>query len=887
MRSLCACLVALTSVSLANAGGTLKEARQRLLRGNYEEAREQYAALAKDAKHAVAATVGISRAWQSEGEYDKALAVLDAALKDHPQNADLLAGRAEILYTRGRWEDAEKAAKDALIATRDNHFLAHWVLAQIHRDRGDFAKAGSDLIWFIRTYSRRSDEDKEITDPDELLLVGLAACERARWDSRLADQFQFVLNEIWTPVAKSDKDFWPALSASGRLYLEKYNHARAQGAFDKALAINPRAPEVLVGKATAALQRYELKDAEDFAGRALKVNPRLTEALRLQADIQLMGGNLPESLKYLEQARTVNPREEATLARVAACLHLQKKQDEFAALVKSVQKQNPKAGLFFAELGERLEERRDYPEAEKYYKQAIVLRPNLASPRNHLGLLYMRLGREDEARTILDQAADIDEFNIRVFNSLKVLKHLDDYATLKTPHFHLRYDPKHDKVLASFMAKYLEEIYDELAELFQYRPKGPFLIEVFNKHEMFSGRIVAVPDLHTIGACTGPLVAMVSTRDKSGIIGKPFNWVRVLRHELVHVFNLEQTKFRVPHWFTEGLAVSQEGFPMPPMWLELLKRRVGSGELMNLDNIQMGFVRPGSGEEWQLAYLQSLQYVEYLKKTHGKETVGGLLQAYADGLDTAAALQKVCKVAKADFEKGYRKHLEALVEKIAGKVPEKVLSFGELRKAHAKDPDNPDLAAKLAEQHLAVGDVKEAAKLAEAALTKKAAHPLASYVLARVQLGAGDGQSAHRTLENAVDVKAPEPKVLKLLGKLLFENKKFTEAAEVYELGRKAEPYESTWLVELGKAYTQGKNDAKLIDVLKELAPTNADDLSVRRKLAELLAKAGKHAEAERYARQALEIEVTDAESQRLLRESLQPQGKEEELRQLKKLLGE
>src|SRR3954453_15477691 len=120
MRSLCACLVALNAVSLVSAGPTLKEARQRLLRGNYEEAREQYAALAKDANHQVAATVGISRAWQSEGEYDKALPALDAVLKDHPKNADLLAGRAEILYTRGHWDEAEKAAKDALFAARDN-----------------------------------------------------------------------------------------------------------------------------------------------------------------------------------------------------------------------------------------------------------------------------------------------------------------------------------------------------------------------------------------------------------------------------------------------------------------------------------------------------------------------------------------------------------------------------------------------------------------------------------------------------------------------------------------------------------------------------------------------------------------------------------------------
>ena len=104
------------------------------------------------------------------------------------------------------------------------------------------------------------------------------------------------------------------------------------------------------------------------------------------------------------------------------------------------------------------------------------------------------------------------------------------------------------------------------------RPKGPILIEVFNKHEMFSGRVVALPDLHTIGACTGRMFAMVSpngTRD--GRKMAPFNWARVLRHEMVHIFNLEQTHFLVPHWLTEGLAVNNEGFPRPQPWNTLLR----------------------------------------------------------------------------------------------------------------------------------------------------------------------------------------------------------------------------------------------------------------------------------------------------------------------------
>src|SRR5262249_44279808 len=161
---------------------------------------------------------------------------------------------------------------------------------------------------------------------------------------------------------------------------------------------------------------------------------------------------------------------------------------------------------------------------------------------------------------------------------------------------------------------------------------------------------VALPDLHTIGACTGRMMALVSPRGKG--VRQPFNWARVLRHELVHIVNLEQTHFQVPHWFTEGLAVSNEGFPRPQEWNRLLLERVSAGDLMNLDNVDLGFIRPRSPLDWHMAYCQSQLYVEFMVQKYGPASVGALLAAYRDGLDTDAAIAKVCKVSKEEFEKG-------------------------------------------------------------------------------------------------------------------------------------------------------------------------------------------------------------------------------------------
>jgi tetratricopeptide (TPR) repeat protein len=896
MKYICACLSLLVGLSAAVQAAPkvkepmspLKEARQRWLHGSYEEAREKYEALLKDDKLRAPASVGLSRAWESEGKYEKALEVVESALKDLPRDAGLLARQAEIFYLRGRWDDAETAAEKALKSQKD-HFLARWIRAQIHRDRGNLKKADAEFRWFVRTYSERSEQEKDIKDPEDLVIVALAAAENARWHS-LSDQFDFILKEVYADAVKYDKDYWPAEYNAGLLLLEKQNAVEALEAFDKALAINASAAEVLVARGSALLQQMEPTKADNFALRALKVNPRLPEALRLRADVFLMAGDLAKALTHLERARQVNPRDETTLATIAACHLLREKKDEFDALVKQVAKFNSLPGVFYAELAERLEARRRYDEAESYYKKAMKYRPMLAAPQASLGMLYMRMAREKEARTVLDKAFKMDDFNVRVSNTLKVLKHLDDYDKLETKHFLIRFDPKHDQVLARFMAKSLEEIYDRLAKQFDYRPKGPILIEVFNNHHMFSGRTIALPDLHTIGACTGRLITMCSPRDKAKIV-KKFNWGRVLRHELVHIFNLEQTNFQVPHWYTEGLAVSNEGFPRSPTWNNILVAHVPD-KLLNLGNIDLAFIRPRSPTEWTLAYLQGQLYVEYMKKTHGAKSVGQMLEAFRQGLSTPAAIKKVCKVSRAEFEKGYREYLKELVKKIKGKAGRAARSFKELEQARKKAPEDLDVAAELAEKQLLRGNNKEALKLSKGVLRKKKNHPLASYVQAEL-LRKIDLEVTLKLLEGAADRDHPEVKVVKLLGEVYLNDvkekddaKKYAKAAEMFELARKLDPYDHDVLVNLARSYAQTKSIDKLIDVLKELVPTDPDDLATRKRLAEYLLKAGRAKEAERFAREALEIDVLDRDAQEILQEALHKQMKAAQLKELLDLLG-
>src|SRR5688572_25711080 len=101
-----ALLLILCPAPLFAADGDLKDARTRLLKGNYAEAAAAFEKLAGDDKPAPAAFVGWSRALQSQGEYDKALEVIDKGLEKLKGDPDLLARKAEVLFARGRWDDA-------------------------------------------------------------------------------------------------------------------------------------------------------------------------------------------------------------------------------------------------------------------------------------------------------------------------------------------------------------------------------------------------------------------------------------------------------------------------------------------------------------------------------------------------------------------------------------------------------------------------------------------------------------------------------------------------------------------------------------------------------------------------------------------------------------
>lgn len=719
------------------------------LAGRYAEALDVYGRLAKAEDRPVVTAIGLSRAHQSSGQWKSAAAVLEAARKTHPRDSRLPAHLAEVRFWLGQYRQAERAALAAIKLETDQP-LARLVLADVYTETGRIAKADEAYRWFIRYYNRRQPKDAET-----LLLVARGSVRYARWN-RVSQIFDFVVNTLCPDVLKAHPRDWRAHWVSGSLLLEKYNRAEAIPDLERALAINPRATPVLISLGTAAFQKRNLEQAADYAERALRVDSHCIGALQLKADVALAAGRVSVARRLIEQALRVNPRAQRSLARLAACdlfidgfpsadrwkkllSHLDsigtvqfENPGRFTRGLIELAKRNPRPGYFLTRLASLLEMRRQFDAAEQLYRQAIRSMPQLAEPKTALAMLYMSIGKTEAAGRLLDEAFQADPYHVRVSNMRKVLKLLNSYRTITTAHFIVRFDGKTDAVLGPAAAEYLEEIYPELTRRFGFEPPHKTQVEIYHDarglsaHQWFSARMIGLPFLQTVGASTGYIIAMASPTAGD----KPFNWARVLKHEFVHIITLQQTRFHIPHWFTEALAVSAEGYPRPPRWNTLLRDRVPKGDLRNLDDLNDGFIRPRSAADWQFAYCQSRLYVEFMTRTFGRKSVSKLLAAYRDNVPTAIAIPQTFSITKAEFERRYRADLDRIV----GDLDQESFPLGVatmknrvglyeqtgrtdklkplLLRLSQLDPDDPVVRRKLARMALAEEAYSEAARYA-------------------------------------------------------------------------------------------------------------------------------------------------------------------------------
>lgn len=872
-----------------SADEQLRVAREHTHHGRYDEALEVLDKLVDDKDVDVTElTLARCHALHAVGKRDAAEEMLLAVLKQHPKLAELHAELAQLHFERGRWKEATESVEAALKIDSDQ-LLARLIQAHLWAEQGEIKLADDGYRWFVRYYNRRQPKDAE-----SLLMVCRGASQYARWHS-VTQIFDFCVNTLCPDALKVDKQSWLAHCLAGQLLLEKYNKLQGQPELKTALSINPRSTETLVALGQAAVKEYDWDEAEARAQQALDISPKLPGALRVLAEAKLYFREFDAVEELLNDALAVNPVDQGTLALLATLRLMQdgwpdldrlkqlvdhldhigdlklESPTRFEQIVIDVATRNPKPGYFLTRLGEQVDRFRQHSVAEPLFRQAILLMPQLSDPKTALGQLYMQTGRMSDASKLLDEAFKADPYHVRVSNMRKVLKVLDEYEAITTEHFVVRADSKLDKLLARYMAEYLEEVYPELTALYGFEPEQRTQIELYNTakglsaHQWFSARMVGLPWVQTIGASTGVIIAMTSPSS----LEEPLNWARVMKHEYVHILTLQQTNFNIPHWYTEALAVRSEGYPRPVEWNKLLLDRVPKGELKNLDNLSMGFIRAGNQANWNFAYCQSVLYAEYMVERFGEPSLAKLLDAYRRNRTTDQAIPEVFGVEKADFEKGYRDYLNKVVAEIRATDDDPDIKPNQIERNYEKNKKDPQAAAEYALLMLFIKKRDEAKKIASEVLKNQPTNPIAAYVVGALLIRDDKSQDAVDVLEPALNADHPNRRVLELLLRARLKLKETDEAFELCELGKKHFPYNSDWWKGIAAAAKLTGDANKRRDALITLTRIEADDPAPRKALAEMALADNNFEDAYKYGRMTLHIDVLDAEVHRILGVSL------------------
>jgi cellulose synthase operon protein C len=549
----------------------------------------------------------------------------------------------------------------------------------------------------------------------------------------------------------------------GRMYLDHWQPSEASGLFGEALKIKEDYAPALLGMALVAGEQFEgaaIKSAE----KALAVDPKLYEAHEVIARVHLEDGDPKKAADAANAALKIYPEALDAMALLGTIDLLNDKAD--SPWMAQALKINPHYGEAYAIAGHFFIINRRYDEGIVIYRKALDLDPSLSETRSDMGVNLMRLGKEDEARKQLEQVYNAGYQSPETVNSLRLLDSYKNYDTFRTPTTILRLNKKESALLRPYFQEEFDRALATYEKKYHYKLKQPVQIEAYPDHEDFAVRTLGMPGLGALGVTFGYVVAMDSPSAR-----KPgqWHWASTMWHELSHVYSLEMTNFRVPRWFSEGLAVYEEtaaapdwGDRLDPGAIDAIKQK----KLLPIADLDRGFMHPTYDGQVIVSYFQGGKICNFIAEKWGYEKLIAMLHDFGNKMTTPEVIQEEFQMKPEEFDKQFLAWLEPQTEKT-------VKNYDDWRKR----------------VRVVAGFVKEK-KWDEAIKEGEAIRDMyTDYVemgnvydsLAQAWLGKGDKAKATAELELYSKVGGRDPESLKELSKLLDEQGRKQEAAAVLE----------------------------------------------------------------------------------------------------------
>jgi cellulose synthase operon protein C len=633
----------------------------------------------------------------------------------------------------------------------------------------------------------------------------------------------------------------------GLLLHERFNNKEAVDLFNEALQQDSTNAQAYLGLALVSEDGFDSKAAE-YVAKALTLNPKLVEAHELKANLALENLKTQEAVEEADKAIALsNEALEAMAVHATVEVLADRSPDVWFAKIRAV---NPAYGEGYALVGYHLVLNRRYEDGVAYYRQAVEADPRLWSARSQLGINLMRLGQEEEPLKQLEMSYNNGQRDAATVNSLRLLDSYKNFVVFRDDTTILKLRKNEAELLRPYFETELHKAIATYEKKYKMKLPGPVQLEVYPDHEDFAVRTMGMPGMGALGVTFGEVVAMDSP---SGRKPGEFNWGATLWHEMSHVYILSATNHRVPRWFTEGLAVHEEG-EASPEWSDRLTPEVllaiREKKLLPVAQMDQGFIFPEYPSQVVVSYFQAGSICDYIKQRWGDEKLLAMAHSFATA-STSDVIQKDLGMTPEEFDKAYMAWLDKRVGQTAAnfdawrKGLKELAAMAEAKQYDAVVKAAPDVL-RLYPEYVAEANVYE--------------------FLAAAQSAKGDKQSAMTTLTAYEKMGGESPDVLTKLASLEEELGHMKEAAATLDRINYIYPESEALHRHLGELWlAQGNNAGAVREYLAVLALNPLDKTSAEFNLAQAYFAAGEKDKAEESVLLALETAPGFRPAQKLL----------------------
>lgn len=753
--------------------------------------------------------------------------------------------------------------------------------------KGEYAKADTLLqpfaaerptgdaaleLGLVRQYVGRRAEARRTL---QLLLAGESTGSTARDYARAARASRALgrfedANSLYREASTLAPDDAAINTAWGDLFYEKFNRQEAARSYQAALKADPDYAPAHLGMARAVSEDNP-PAALKYVQRALELNPNDAAAHLFVADLAIDDDKRDDARAAIAKAQGINPNSLEAYALQAAIGFVEGKDDEYKTAVAAALKINPLYGEAYRVVGSVTARYYRFDEAAEQVRRGIAVDRDNARAQADLGAHLMRTGDERNARRALEVAFRADPFDVVTYNMLGLLDTIDTFQTIRDGDLLIKLHPDETSVMKEYVPALAQEALASLSKRWQFTPKGPILIEVFPRHDDFAVRTLGLPGMiGALGACFGRVVTMDSPKARPP---GEFNWGATLWHELAHVITLQLSNQRLPRWLSEGISVFEEKRARAEWGREMelsFARAIEAGEVLKVQDLNSGFQNPRT---ISLSYYQASLLVEHIVSRFGEPALRSLVQSFADGITTEAAIKKVLSVDVDDLQTSFDVFLG---ERFGGlrralKGPEDLspeMPLDKIKAVAAANPDSYPVQMALG-RALRSADPAAAIQAFEraAAAVPMATGPESPYMqIVEVALAKGDKAKAAEALEKLTAQDHTDISSARQLVTLLEAPRDNPRIRTALLRVVAVDPFDAAAHTTLGRlALASGQTPEAIKMFRVAIAAGPIDKAAAHADLAEGLLQGGQREEAKRAALAALEIAPTYERAQDLL----------------------